>query len=130
MDKERAPGYGRPRAGSKTRPAASPAMIHPAAPTEKLAACDVRWMVAFATSLDDRILTAWALRLENVERAVHPWAYLWQQLARIELRRQHRTIDVTTLDACPLCVRVGLWWRDRRTGEICCLACGQDGSGQ
>lgn len=124
---EKAPGYGGPGASETRRQTISSTMVHTAAATEKPAACDVRWMQDFAGALDDRTLTSWALRLENVDRVAHPHAYLWQQIARIELRRRHRNVDVTTLDNCPACGVVGRWWRNRRTGGIVCLACGRDG---
>ncbi len=84
-------------------------------------------MTDFAKALDDRTLTIWALRLQGITPAQNLRAYLWQQIARVELRRRHRDIDVLTLDCCPQCGVIGRWWRHRQTGEVVCLACSTDG---
>jgi uncharacterized small protein (DUF1192 family) len=47
-------------------------------------------MRSFAQELDDRTLTTWGLRLEDVNPLENRRGYLWRELARLELRRRRR----------------------------------------
>lgn len=123
---KKVPGDGFPGTGATWAASSVTEGSIPQPPANPIAS-EIERMRSFAAELDERTLATWALRLRDADVHDNRRGYLWRELARLEIRRRHRNVDVISLDNCPLCGAVGRWWRNQRTGRICCLACGQDG---